>query len=364
MKSFSYGAAAKYVCRVGMKRPLSSAYANYARIASFGNMGVRFGKGFSTKTPPGDDKGGDTSANEAIRRSFMQDEESPLNRRLTLDAKLRMLRVLDKIYDSKKDADTHMEFSRHARFGGRDVGFDDFLLADSTGDGRVSNAEWEQFLRTKDAMDSGAMYAEPNSLNIEVPLSPSEMHTLANDNGGFHIRVNGMRYKLSLTPEGETAKIIEDTKSRLRETLEELANMEIEKRPLDAKAARHTKRVMHIGLVYLLSQAAVIAKLTFFSRFGWDVMEPITYFITFGTAVMGFVFFQYHKIEYSYPALAAMLTQRKANRLYDSYDFNIDRYSELQSLAVRYEQKLLILQPPRALISPEKLDAYDDDSRE
>jgi hypothetical protein len=36
--------------------------------------------------------------------------------------------------------------------------------------------------------------------------------------------------------------------------------------------------------------------------FNWDIMEPVTYFVTFGTLIFGFAFFTMTKIDYSYPA--------------------------------------------------------------
>lgn len=309
--------------------------------------------------------GAGRSDREKILSSFSSSQDSPANRRMTLDAKLRMLRVMDTIYDSDKDKDMYDKLTSYVRFGSnQSVGFDEFLLADYNGDGRVSSAEWEHFLQEKAAAESGLNYQPPNALNVEVPLSTNQLHTMAESNEGLHISINGMRYRLSLTPEGKTSEIIGTKSKVLHETLQQLGLMETEKRPLDAKAARHTKRVLTFALFYLLSQATVIAKLTFFSRFGWDVMEPITYFITFGTAVMGFVFFQYHKIEYSYPALAALLTQRKARKLYQSYDFDIEKYMQLQAKALQIEQQLLVLRPPRSMLSAEEAQTLQDDLRQ
>ena len=69
---------------------------------------------------------------------------------------------------------------------------------------------------------------------------------------------------------------------------------------------------------------------------------------------MGLIFFRYHKIEYSYPALAAMITRRKAQTLYKRYDFDIDEYTGLQSHCLRLERQLVALQPPRTMLSTEQ----------
>jgi len=81
---------------------------------------------------------------------------------------------------------------------------------------------------------------------------------MAMENDGLHISINGMRYRLCLSPEGKTADVIRQKSQQLHETLKELSKMEKEKRPLDAKAARHTKRMLGLGLVYLLGQVSIL----------------------------------------------------------------------------------------------------------
>jgi hypothetical protein len=307
---------------------------------------------------------------ERIQREFAGSQDSPAVRRMTLEAKLRMLRFLDKVYDeqTKKDSELHSRFAQSPIASRRQVSFEEFLQADANGDGRVSSAEWERFLQKKALSEKGVSVRAPSALNVEIPLSHEQLHMLAGEFEGLHISINGMRYRLSLTPEGGTAEVIAEKTAELSKVLTELARLELIKRPLDAKAARHTKRVLTIALVYLLAQAGVIAKLTFFSRFGWDVMEPITYFLTFGTAILGLAFFQFHKIEYSYPSLAAMVTQRKAAQVYRKHGFDIGRHTDLQHLAVRLEKQLQVLEPPRSMLmdreSMDKVDAMREQRRQ
>ena len=65
-------------------------------------------------------------------------------------------------------------------------------------------------------------------------------------------------------------------------------------------------------------------------RFGWDVMEPICYFITFYVGVGSLMFFQLNRIEFSYPALYSALVQKKRNKLYTKRGFDIDKVRRLQ----------------------------------
>jgi len=80
---------------------------------------------------------------------------------MTLDAKLRMLRVMDKICNPNTDSGMPDTQTKHDRLGSnRSVGFDEFLLADKDGDGRVSSAEWEAFLQKKALAEKGMDYQE------------------------------------------------------------------------------------------------------------------------------------------------------------------------------------------------------------
>src|SRR5262245_19969398 len=92
--------------------------------------------------------------------------------------------------------------------------------------------------------------------------------------------INGLRDSVNLVPDAPTEELVLNLRERLVKLDKDIADMEATRAPLDRRAANHTRRVLTGLLLYLLGQAAVVAKLTFFSRFGWDVMEPVTYFLT------------------------------------------------------------------------------------
>lgn len=54
------------------------------------------------------------------------------------------------------------------------------------------------------------------------------------------------------------------------------------------------------------TQMSILAYLQF-QVFGWDVMEPITYFITTGTALVMYVYFLYFRREHSYESVDGIL---------------------------------------------------------
>lgn len=221
------------------------------------------------------------------------------------------------------------------------MSFEDFLLADTNKDGRVSSAEWETFVKLKRKQETDSRM---NGLTIHVPISPLLLKSIV-ESEGFGVTINGVHYSVNLQPEGDSLALIKKRTDELESIKQDIWGMEKMRAPLDAAAARHTRRVMSSILIYLLLQAGVVAKLTFFSRFGWDVMEPVTYFITFGISLVGLTFFTWNRLEFSYPALAALIARRRAQKLYKKHGFDEERLSSLFRDRDRIQKQLDAMMP-------------------
>jgi len=85
---------------------------------------------------------------------------------------------------------------------------------------------------------------------------------------------------------------------------------------------------------YMILQAGILARLTWW-EFSWDIMEPITYFITFSTGIVGWVYFAVTKAEYTYENLRDGIARRRREKLYKRLNFNIERYRELEHLFIK-----------------------------
>ena len=53
---------------------------------------------------------------------------------------------------------------------------------------------------------------------------------------------------------------------------------------------RRTRRLLWTGLVFLMVQWGMLARLTFW-ELSWDVIEPITYFLGSGTTILFYCYF-------------------------------------------------------------------------
>jgi len=218
----------------------------------------------------------------------------------------------------------------------------DFLQeADLNHDGKVSQDEWFQFLKRK-----SLEVADLQGITVGFPIPPSLAQTVLAQSG-MHLSINGFDYELQLIPVGETRANIDAKLARMAELGQEIEALEQIKAPMDKKAAAHAGRVMKSIFAYLFLQVGVVVKLTFFSRFGWDVMEPITYLLTFSTSLFGLAYFTWNKLEFTYPALAGQLAKRRALRLYEKNGFDYARFLHLQSERAEIKRALDMMVPPR-----------------
>lgn len=67
--------------------------------------------------------------------------------------------------------------------------------------------------------------------------------------------------------------------------------MNLQKRSeLEVVAVRRTNAMTWIGLGLMGVQFGVLARLTWW-EYSWDIMEPVTYFVTYGTAMAAYAYF-------------------------------------------------------------------------
>ncbi|CAG7836436.1 unnamed protein product [Allacma fusca] len=82
-----------------------------------------------------------------------------------------------------------------------------------------------------------------------------------------------------------------------RQMLEELEKLQLEVGPLEKKreliaqqASKRTNVLTWVGLGLMSVQFGILARLTWW-EYSWDIMEPVTYFVTYGTAMLAYAYF-------------------------------------------------------------------------
>jgi len=145
----------------------------------------------------------------------------------------------------------------------------------------------------------------------------------------FQIILNSQRYTISpaLVAASEEANLA--VNDEFEQMKKEIMPLYLEKRKMDKRASRAANLFVYGGLGYLVAQWAILARMTWW-EFNWDIMEPVTYFITFGTAVIGYAYFALTKREYTYNDLREAFANRRMYNRYVSGKFDLERYYALE----------------------------------
>ncbi|XP_029950407.1 calcium uniporter protein, mitochondrial-like [Salarias fasciatus] len=143
-----------------------------------------------------------------------------------------------------------------------------------------------------------------------------------------------------------------------RELLEKLDNLKQELSPLEKMKAQlsrtaefHSSRALWTGMAVLSVQGGALAWLTWWV-YSWDVMEPVTYFITYGTSMGVFAYYILTKQDYVYPDAKDRQFLRYFYKGASQKNFNVAKYNELKDQLAQVEEDLHRLRYPTQLQLP------------
>ncbi|XP_033111300.1 calcium uniporter protein, mitochondrial-like [Anneissia japonica] len=123
------------------------------------------------------------------------------------------------------------------------------------------------------------------------------------------------------------------------------------KSELDIRAAKRTNLVIWGGLGYMALQFGLLARLTWW-EYSWDIVEPITYFVTYGSAMALYSYYVLTKQDYSNPAAADRQYLIFFHRFAKRKQLDIAAYNNLKEKVAQVEQDLRRLRDPLALHLP------------
>ncbi|XP_054845478.1 calcium uniporter regulatory subunit MCUb, mitochondrial isoform X2 [Eublepharis macularius] len=156
-----------------------------------------------------------------------------------------------------------------------------------------------------------------------------------------------------------TALNLEDHQTRKERELlqkmellkEELLPLEQIKAGLTTDADAKTSRLLWIGLALMSTQGGALAWLTWWV-YSWDIMEPVTYFITYGSAMAFYAYFVLTKQDYVYPEARDRQFLHYFHRKSKRQNFNVDQYNKLKDDLAKVEESLKRLKNPLQLHLP------------
>mmetsp|Transcript_31470 Transcript_31470/g.78969 ORF Transcript_31470/g.78969 Transcript_31470/m.78969 type:complete len:292 (-) Transcript_31470:128-1003(-) len=155
-----------------------------------------------------------------------------------------------------------------------------------------------------------------------------------------------------LDTEGDyTASLVTEKKAELEQLESKLCELDTVYRDIDRRAHKSADRVIGLCTAGLLVQGACVARLTWW-ELSWDIMEPVTYMITFAVVAGGALWFSATKTEYTYESLHNTLANRKRNKLMKRIGFNEKQYREMKQKAMELQK---ILEAPHQHLIDEVL---------
>ncbi|CEH19517.1 related to coq2-para-hydroxybenzoate--polyprenyltransferase [Ceraceosorus bombacis] len=144
--------------------------------------------------------------------------------------------------------------------------------------------------------------------------------------GSFTIRIGEREIEVNVPSFEDRTRFL---RSRLYACTDEIERLRVLKVECDKLAQVGTKRFAFAGAGVLATWWVTVSYFTFFTEYGWDVMEPATYLVGLGTLMGGYVWFLLHNREVSYRAVLNETTSRRQQMLYEQRGLNVVRYEEL-----------------------------------
>uniref|UniRef100_A0AAR5P3D2 Calcium uniporter protein n=1 Tax=Dendroctonus ponderosae TaxID=77166 RepID=A0AAR5P3D2_DENPD len=165
----------------------------------------------------------------------------------------------------------------------------------------------------------------------------------------------------------EALHVREHQVTKEKELLMELENLKQEitplenvKNELEMVADKRSNWLAWAGLGLMSVQFGILARLTWW-EYSWDIMEPVTYFVTYGTVIATYAYFVLTKEEYILNDVKnrqqLLIMHKKAKKL----GADLAKYNQLQSEIHKIEYKLNKLRNPLKLHLPNKSPSVVED---
>uniref|UniRef100_A0A667HFB5 Calcium uniporter protein n=1 Tax=Lynx canadensis TaxID=61383 RepID=A0A667HFB5_LYNCA len=132
---------------------------------------------------------------------------------------------------------------------------------------------------------------------------------------------------------------------RLEDLKQQLAPLEKVRIEISRKAEKRTTLVLWGGLAYMATQFGILARLTWW-EYSWDIMEPVTYFITYGSAMAMYAYFVMTRQEYVYPEARDRQYLLFFHKGAKKSRFDLEKYNQLKDAIAQAEMDLKRLRDP------------------
>lgn len=227
-----------------------------------------------------------------------------------------------------------------------DRGIDRVTVTTNDGVRIASSSSIESLL-----MDDFKLTINDVEYNVDVP--DRDMLNITKDDLNRLSDVRTLVHQLyeALNVEEHQIKKEHELVTKLESLKVSLEPLEKKRQSLEAVAVRRTTALTWFGLSLMSVQFGILARLTWW-EYSWDIMEPVTYFVTYGTAMAAYAYFVLTKQEYLLPDVRdrqhLITLHKRANKI----GLDVVRYNSLKDEIARIEQDLARLRDPLHLHVP------------
>merc|ERR1711936_173277 len=144
----------------------------------------------------------------------------------------------------------------------------------------------------------------------------------------------------------EALNIEEYQLSKEQELTRELEILQKELQPLEKQrqeiinhAEERTTAITWVGLGLMSVQFGILARLTWW-EYSWDIMEPVTYFVTYGTAIACYAYFVLTRQDYLLPDVRDRQYLLNFHKRARKGEWDISKYNSLKEGVCRAENEL------------------------
>ncbi|ESO05962.1 hypothetical protein HELRODRAFT_188241 [Helobdella robusta] len=139
--------------------------------------------------------------------------------------------------------------------------------------------------------------------------------------------------------------------NKLEELHKEIYPMERMKTEIDMSANRRTRVLTWVGLGLMGIQFGFLARLTWF-EYSWDIMEPVTYFVGYGTAIACYAYYLLTSQEYILPQVRDREFLFSVHRGAKARHLDLKKYNQLKEEIAQVDYDLRRLRDPLQLHLP------------
>lgn len=177
---------------------------------------------------------------------------------------------------------------------------------------------------------------EPPSILAKVEKTDIEKQS---KNDLEEIRQLVSKLYLHLNVDHFEAKREQEIVTELENLKNEIEPMEKSREELSLIAKKHTNRMVWLGLGLMGIQAGILARLTWFD-YSWDIVEPISYFVSYSAVVGTYAYFVLTRKEYDYASATDRIFLRNFHKNAVKKNLDISKYNELRNTIYKLENDL------------------------